>query len=132
MPEASDRSAYFAPASHIGQQGAAQAVLGPLQDDEALLIYSLVQSSHVRRVLEIGGLGGFSALTFLQGMHRKQPNMTVYTIDIHKVPRRHARHRVLTKVCSLSHTTRVLSLSALVHRGAGSGPRLTADRPPAC
>ena len=76
---AADISDYFAPASHIGWQGAAQGVLGPMQDDEALLLYALVQASHVKRVLEIGGLGGFSAFTLVQGMHRK-PNSAVYTM----------------------------------------------------
>ena len=64
--DALSSSDYFSAASHIGHQGRAQGVLGPMQDDEALLLFALVQASHVRRTLEIGALGGFSALTVAQ------------------------------------------------------------------
>ena len=87
---------YFAGASHIGHQGLAQGVLGPMQDDEALLLFALVQASQVRRVLEVGGLGGFSALTLAQAMRRK-PHAIVYSVDLHATPRRHPRHRSIRK-----------------------------------
>ena len=76
---------YFLPAKHIGHQGVAQNVIGPMQDDEALLLYALVQTTHVARVLELGGLSGFSARTFLTAMHAKRSGR-VYTVDLNKVP----------------------------------------------
>lgn len=76
---------YFRAARHIGTQGADQNVIGPMQDDEALLMYALVQTSHVERVLELGGFTGFSARTFLSGMARK-PHGRVYTVDLNPVP----------------------------------------------
>ena len=48
---------------HIGQQGRRQEVVGPMQDDEALLLFALARTMGVNRVLEVGGLGGFSAAT---------------------------------------------------------------------
>ncbi len=33
-----------------------QDVIGPIQDDEALLLYSIVKGMRLNRVLEIGGL----------------------------------------------------------------------------
>ena len=100
---AAELSDYFVPASHIGWQGVAQGVLGPMQDDEALLLYALVQASHVRRVLEIGGLGGFSAFTLVQGMHRK-PNSAVYTMCVshfalHLASATNTRSMVDSSVC---------------------------------
>jgi predicted O-methyltransferase YrrM len=76
---------YFRAARHIGTQGADQNVIGPMQDDEALMMYALVQTSHVERVLELGGFTGFSARTFLSGMVRK-PHGRVYTVDLNPVP----------------------------------------------
>ena len=71
---------------HIGKQGVDQAVMGPIQDDEALLLFALVQASHVRRVLEIGGRLGDSAYNFVQGLHRKNGSR-VYSVDTARVPR---------------------------------------------
>eukprot|EP00966_Prymnesium_polylepis_P189305 4385776-Prymnesium_polylepis.1 len=76
---------YLLPAKHIGHQGMAQHVIGPMQDDEALLLYALVQTTQVARVLELGGLSGFSARTFLTAMHAKGRGR-VYTVDLNKVP----------------------------------------------
>lgn len=43
-----------------------------LQDDEALLLYSIVRGLRFSSVLEIGGLRGYSARNFLQAMHPTQ------------------------------------------------------------
>ena len=34
-------------------------MLGPIQDDEALLLFALIRTTHVRRVAEIGGYHGY-------------------------------------------------------------------------
>lgn len=44
----------------------------PLQDDEALFLYSIVRGLRLSSVLEIGGLRGYSALNFLQAMQPTQ------------------------------------------------------------
>lgn len=38
-----------------------QMVCGPIQDDEALLLYAFVKTMRMKRILEIGGLDGHSA-----------------------------------------------------------------------
>jgi predicted O-methyltransferase YrrM len=56
-----------------------QAVLGPIQDDEALLLYSIIKTCRLKTIVEIGGLSGYSAINFLQAVG---DSGTVYTIDI--------------------------------------------------
>lgn len=81
----------------IGKQGEAQRVIGPLQDDEALVLFSLACVSHVRRVLEVGGLLGDSARTFLAALQRKE-GARMYTIDVNRVRvQDRVRHVVLRK-----------------------------------
>lgn len=82
--------------AHLGSQGPYQGVLGPMQDDEALLLFALVRSSQVRRVLEIGGNDGFSARNFVAAL-RPKANATVYTIDLMQVPRMGPTHVVISK-----------------------------------
>ena len=43
-----------------------QNVWGPIQDDEALFLYSIIRGSRLTRILEIGGLHGYSGLNFLK------------------------------------------------------------------
>jgi len=76
-----------------------QNVGGPIQDDEALLLYALVRVMRVRRVLEIGGLNGYSARNFLAALG-DETNAAVYTCDIHPVESLAANHFVLTKDCA--------------------------------
>ncbi len=52
-----------------------------MQDDEALFLYSLVRSLRLSRVLEIGGLSGYSARNFLRAMEPTQG--VVYTVGRH-------------------------------------------------
>jgi len=54
--------------AHIGWQGRKQDVVGPLQDDEALLMFALSRALGVNRVLEIGSLNGDSARNFLSAV----------------------------------------------------------------
>lgn len=72
-----------------------QKVLGPIQDDEALFLYSIVKGMRMSRVLEIGGLSGYSARNFLQSMD--QVNGTLYTVDLNPVPVQAPNHKVLVK-----------------------------------
>lgn len=49
-----------------------------LQDDEALLLYAVVRGMRLSRILEVGGLDGYSARNFLQAMEPTQG--MVYTV----------------------------------------------------
>jgi predicted O-methyltransferase YrrM len=53
--------------SHLVQPND-EAVLGPVQDTEALFLYAVVRGMRMRRVLEIGGLSGYSARNFLAAL----------------------------------------------------------------
>lgn len=50
--------------SHLTQDSDQQ-VMGPIQDDEALLLYSLCRVMRIRNVVEVGVQGGYSARNFL-------------------------------------------------------------------
>ena len=82
--------------SHLTQSDD-QKVLGPIQDDEALLLFALIRTMRLKRVLEIGGLEGYSARNFLKAIG---PAGTLYTVDINPVPSLAANHKVLTKNCA--------------------------------
>ena len=82
--------------SHLGLQRVEQDVIGPMQDDESLLLFALVRTSHVRRVLEIGGLHGESAMNFLRALKHKQ-RAVVYTIDRNRVDKIEMRHIPIQK-----------------------------------
>jgi hypothetical protein len=79
--------------SHLVQPPT-QAVLGPIQDDEALLLFALIRVMRLRTILEIGGLNGYSAVNFLKAVG---PEGLVFTCDINPVPQRAANHQVLLK-----------------------------------
>lgn len=79
-------------------QNADQRVGGPIQDDEALTLYGLVRVMRMRRVLEVGGLSGYSARNFLTALG-DEAGAAVYTVDIHPVPSQAPHHHVLTKDC---------------------------------
>ena len=59
-----------APRRHLLRDNAPR--LGPLQDDEALLLYGLVRALRPRTVVEFGTAHGFSALNFLQALFDDQ------------------------------------------------------------
>ena len=71
---------FFRALGHLGLQGRKQDVTGPMQDDEALLLLSLMRATGSRRALEIGGAKGFSARTMLAAVECES-NGRVYTID---------------------------------------------------
>jgi len=50
---------------------------GPIQDDEALLLFALIRVTRIRRILEFGGVPGYSARNFCEAID----NGTVYTVD---------------------------------------------------
>ncbi len=79
--------------SHL-TQSEKQDVMGPIQDDEALFLYSIIRGMRIKRVLEIGGLSGYSARNFVRaGVD------VCYTVDLVPVPQvsDDGRHRVLVK-----------------------------------
>lgn len=76
-----------------------QRVAGPVQDDEALLLYALVRVMRVRRVLEVGGLNGYSARNFLAAL-ADETDAAVYTVDLQPVPRLAPNHHVITQDCA--------------------------------
>jgi predicted O-methyltransferase YrrM len=79
--------------SHLVQPND-EAVLGPVQDTEALFLYAVVRGMRMRRVLEIGGLSGYSARNFLAAL---PADGVVYTVDIVPVPQVSSNHRVIVK-----------------------------------
>jgi predicted O-methyltransferase YrrM len=83
--------------SHL-TQSSDQRVGGPIQDDEALLLYGLIKVMRLRRILEVGGLSGYSATNFLKAVG---DTGTVYTVDLTPVPRQAKNHRVITKDATL-------------------------------
>ena len=68
--------------SHL-TQNENQEVLGPIQDDEALFLYALIRVMKLRNIVEIGGLGGYSALNFCKAVGN---DGKVISIDINKTP----------------------------------------------
>lgn len=77
-----------------------QEVCGPIQDDEALFLYALVRGMRMERILEIGGLGGYSARNFLAAMAESY-NPKMITVDLQPVPSQAANHVVITKDATL-------------------------------
>jgi hypothetical protein len=75
-------------------QGSTQEVSGPIQDDEALLLFALIRVMRIRRVLELGGLGGYSARNFCAAVGNKG---IVYTVDLNPVVQIAENHRTIQK-----------------------------------
>lgn len=73
-----------------------QAVVGPIQDDEALFLFSLIRCMKISRILEVGGLDGYSAKNFLQALDCRS-NTMVYTIDIQSVAEQGLSHKCIQK-----------------------------------
>jgi hypothetical protein len=71
-----------------------EAVLGPIQDSEALLLFAVCRVICARRVLEFGGLNGYSARNFAAAVG---PEGSVYTIDILNVPQVAPNHHPIRK-----------------------------------
>jgi hypothetical protein len=66
---------------HLTQEPS-QMVMGPIQDDEALVLFSIIKTCRFRRIVEIGGLDGYSAKNFLEAVGT---DGVVYTIDYNHV-----------------------------------------------
>lgn len=81
--------------SHLTQDEN-QKVLGPIQDDEALFLYSIIRGNRMTRIFEIGGLNGYSGKNFLQALSYTK-NGILYTCDINPVPKLADNHKLLIK-----------------------------------
>jgi hypothetical protein len=73
-----------------------QRVAGPIQDDEALFLYSIIRGSRLSRILELGGLDGYSAKNFLSALNYGKPGV-LYTCDINPVKKLAPNHKIITK-----------------------------------
>jgi hypothetical protein len=88
--------------SHLTQEDN-QNVSGPIQDDEALFLFAIIRGCRLNRILEIGGLDGYSAKNFLQALNYPQSNeihtktTKLYTCDIHEVPSQGENHKIIVK-----------------------------------
>ena len=51
---------------------------GPIQDDEALLFFALIRVTRIKRILEFGGVPGYSAKNFCEAIKN---DGAVYTVD---------------------------------------------------
>lgn len=80
---------------HLNQPDS-QIVGGPIQDDEALFLYSIIRGCRLERILEIGGLNGYSGNNFLQAL-KFSKNGILYTCDTNPVPIIAENHRVIRK-----------------------------------
>lgn len=81
--------------SHLSQEPA-QAVFGPVQDDEALLLFAVCRVTFARRIAEFGGQDGYSARNFLAAING-QPGGVVYTVDSEPVPALAPAHKVVRR-----------------------------------
>ena len=77
-----------------------QVVAGPIQDDEALFLFALIRCMRLRRVLEIGGLDGYSAANFLKAIG---PKGMLYTVDLNPVESLAPNHRTIRTNCGDLH-----------------------------
>ena len=74
-----------------------QIVLGPIQDDEALFLYSLIRVKRIKCILEIGGLNGYSSKNFIKAMEFDNKEYKLFTCDINKVPKINNNHYTIQK-----------------------------------
>jgi predicted O-methyltransferase YrrM len=81
--------------SHLVQDPT-QAVFGPIQDDEALLLFAVCRVTCATRIAEFGGQSGYSARNFLVAISHA-PNGKVYTVDCNPVPILSSSHQFIHK-----------------------------------
>ena len=81
--------------SHLVQPPS-QYVGGPVQDDEALLLFAVVRGMRMRAVLEVGGLSGYSALNFTRALPPGEGGF-VATVDINPVRKAADNHESICK-----------------------------------
>jgi predicted O-methyltransferase YrrM len=82
--------------SHLTQVPS-QAVLGPIQDDEALLLFAVCRVVCAKRIAEFGGQFGYSAQNFLAAVNHCR-NGIVYTIDYNPIRVLSPSHRPIYKM----------------------------------
>ena len=82
--------------SHLTQEDN-QIVVGPIQDDEALFLYSLIRVKRIKCVLEIGGLNGYSSINFIKAMEFDKKKYKLFTCDINEVPKININHFIIKK-----------------------------------
>jgi hypothetical protein len=82
--------------SHLTQDDK-QYVWGPIQDDEALFLYSIVRGCRMSRILEVGGLSGYSGQNFLAALNYPGNNGILYTCDLNPVPKLANNHNLIVK-----------------------------------
>jgi|GEM_PF-2851223 predicted O-methyltransferase YrrM len=75
-------------------QGDKQDVIGPIQDDEALFLFSIIKGMKIKTVFEIGGLNGYSATNFLKAVGN---DGAVFTCDINPVQKLAENHFFIHK-----------------------------------
>lgn len=78
---------------HLTQDDS-QEVLGPIQDDEALVLFALIKCMRLKHIFEIGGLSGYSAMNFLKAI---PSDGKVYTVDLNPVPCQGPNHKCIQK-----------------------------------
>lgn len=71
-----------------------QLVIGPIQDDEALLLYAIIRVCMFKNIVEIGGLNGYSAINFLSAIDNLGK---LFTIDLNFVPKQADNHFIIQK-----------------------------------
>jgi hypothetical protein len=71
-------------------------VCGPVQDDEALLLFAVCRVACLRRIAEFGGQSDYSARNFLAAV-RGMPDAIVHTVDPEPVPYLAPNHRLIRK-----------------------------------
>ncbi len=70
---------------------------GPIQDDEALLLFALIRVTRIKRIVELGGVWGYGAKNFCEAIGNIG---TVYTVDwgVEGItPKQAKNHIVITK-----------------------------------
>lgn len=63
---------------HHLNQPEEQNIPGPIQDDEALLLFALIRVTRLKRILELGSFPGYSARNFLAALNGEG---NVYSVD---------------------------------------------------
>lgn len=79
-------------------QADTQEVFGPIQDDEALVLFALIRCMRIRNVVEVGSQHGYSAKNFLEAVGK---NGHVIGIDINETPKLADNHTTIIKDISL-------------------------------
>ncbi len=79
--------------SHLTQEEN-QKVMGPIQDDEALLLYSLIKTMGLKKIVEVGSFHGYSATNFLKSIGEQG---FLIGIDINPIVKIANNHTVIIK-----------------------------------